>query len=320
MKPFHIKYRPKKWEEVVGQNAIVESIRSEIPNQKFYLLYGMHGTGKTTVAHIIANAVGCKGNGLVEINASSHNKVEDARAIENDCIYFPFEGDVVVYIFDEAHRLTPDAQNVLLTVLEEPPEHVYFIFCSTEPNKLLKTVRSRAAEYEFKPVSPRDISVILDKVLNEENIKLKQKAYKWIVENSEGIPRDALVLLDQIKDLKDLDKIKEIVLLSSESEVAVRELCRLVYKRNNWEGVTKILNTLNEDPERIRRAILGYLSKVVLNSEQPSFFVVEMMEYFLKPFYDSGKPGLVHAIAKVYNSSPNSSVRQFPQKQKILKE
>lgn len=300
MKPFHTKYRPVGWGDMVGQEAIVSSIRETIPSTHFYILYGMRGTGKTTVAYLIANALGCEGTGLVKINAASHNKVEHARQIENDCIYLPFEGKVSVYLFDEAHRMTPEAQNALLTVLEEPPEHAYFIFCSTEPNKILATVKDRAANYEFKPVSKRDISVILDKVCQKEDIDLSKEAYKLVVDNSEGIPRRALVMLDQIKGLDDLEKIKEIILLGSEEEKTIRDLCRLVYKKGNWMEITNTLNKLNDDPERVRRAILGYLSKVLLNNNQPTPFIVDMMQYFLVPFYDTGKPGLVQAIGRAY--------------------
>ncbi len=109
-------------------------------------------------------------------------------------------------------------------------------------------------------------------------------------------------MLDQIKGLDDFEKIKEIILLGSEEEKTIRDLCRLVYKRENWKEVTNILNKLNDDPERIRRAILGYLSKVLLNSGQPTHFIVSMMQHFLVPFYDTGKPGLVQAIGKVYNN------------------
>ena len=92
MKPFHTKYRPSNWKEVIGQDAIVDSIRETIPETHFYILYGMRGTGKTTAAYLIANALGCEGTGLIRINASSQNKVDDARQIENNCIYLPFEG------------------------------------------------------------------------------------------------------------------------------------------------------------------------------------------------------------------------------------
>lgn len=300
MKPFHTKYRPAEWEDMVGQDAIVDSIRDTIPSTHFYILYGMRGTGKTTAARLIANALGCEGHGLITINAATRNKVEHARQIEEDCIYMPLEGPVSVYLFDEAHRLTVDAQNVILTILEEQPPHVYFIFCTTNNTKFLPEVIDRAANYEFKAVSYRDISVILDKVCQKEDIVLQPEAYKMIVDGSEGIPRRALVLLDQIKGLDELEKIKEIILLGSEEEKTIRDLCRLVYKKGNWMEITTTLNKLKDDPERIRRAILGYLSKVLLNSNQPTPFIVSMMQHFLVPFYDTGKPGLVQAIGKAY--------------------
>ena len=307
--PLHLKYRPQEFNDVIGQDAIVESIRQTIPNQKFYLLYGLRGTGKTTLAYLIANTLGCEGKGLVRINASSRNKVEDARAIENDCNYLPFEGKVSVYIFDESHRLTPDAQNALLTVLEEPPSHVYFIFCSTEPNKLLATVRSRAASYEFKAVSNRDISVILDKVCQKENIKLSEEVCKLIVDNSEGIPRNALVMLDQVKGLENIEKINEIILLSSEDESDVRELCRVVFKGEKWKEALRLVDRLNSDPEKIRRALLGYLSAVLRmkfsksENVKPDPRVIKMMDLFLVPFYDTGLPGLIHALAKIFSKT-----------------
>ncbi len=309
MKPFHTKYRPIEWVDMIGQDAIVSSIRETIPNTHFYILYGMRGTGKTTAAYLIANSLGCEGTGLIKINAASRNKVDDARAIENDCMYLPFEGKVSVYIFDESHRLTPDAQNALLTVLEEPPSHVYFIFCSTEPNKILATVKSRAAKYEFKPVSKRDISVILDKVCQKEDIDLSKEAYKLIVDNSEGIPRNALVILEQVKGLEDIEKIKEIILLSSEDEADVRELCRVVFKGEKWKDALRLVDKLNADPERIRRALLGYLSSVLkmkFNKDEyakPDLRVIKMMNLFLVPFYDTGVPGLIHALARIFSKS-----------------
>ncbi len=309
MRPFHTKYRPTEWVDMVGQGAIIDSICDTIPNTHFYILYGMRGTGKTTAAYLIANSLGCKGSGLIKINAATRNKVEHARQIEEDCIYMPLEGPVSVYLFDESHRLTNDAQNVILTILEEQPPHVYFIFCTTNNTKFLPEVIDRAANYEFKALSKRDISVILDKVCQKEGIILQPEAYKMIVDNSEGIPRRALVLLDQIKGLDELEKIKEIVLLSSEDEADVRELCRVVFKGERWKDALRLVDKLNADPEKIRRALLGYLSSVLrmkFNNDEyakPDLRVIKMMNLFLVPFYDTGISGLIHALARIFSKS-----------------
>ena len=215
------KFRPLKFEDMVGQEHITKTIKNQIMAGRVghaYLLNGGRGTGKTTTAKILARAVNCLNpqNGepcneceickaalagsltdIVEMDAASNNSVEDIRAIRDEVNFLPTLAKYRVYIIDEVHMLSTGAFNALLKTLEEPPAHVKFILATTEPQKLPATILSRCQRFDFKKISNEDIMKRLEYVCKESNIEISKEALKLIALLSEGAMRDALSILER---------------------------------------------------------------------------------------------------------------------------
>ncbi|MCQ3035580.1 MAG: DNA polymerase III subunit gamma/tau, partial [Bacilli bacterium] len=214
-------YRPQTFEEVAGQTHIVKTLKNALENNKIahaYLFCGPRGTGKTTMAKLLAKALNCECgighqcnecnsckeimNGthpdVIEIDAASNNGVEQVRDLINKVNYLPLEGKYKVYIIDEVHMMTTSAFNALLKTLEEPPAHVIFILATTEPHNIIPTILSRCQRYDFTKVSDIDISGRLVTVLDQEGIQYEDGAIDAIVSLADGGMRDALSILDQV--------------------------------------------------------------------------------------------------------------------------
>ena len=154
---FYTKYRPQTWDEVAGQAHITRTLMNALDNSEVahaLLFAGKHGTGKTTVARILARELGAVGSDLVEIDAASNRGIDDARRLKESTFFVPINGPVKVFILDEAHMLTKEANNALLKTLEEPPPHVKFLLATTDPQKLPVTVLSRCLQFNLKNMLP----------------------------------------------------------------------------------------------------------------------------------------------------------------------
>lgn len=215
------KYRPKVFDDVLGQNHITETLKNQVISGRLshaYLFTGTHGTGKTTCAKILSRAVNCQDpqNGnpcnrcpaclgiesgsivdVMEIDAASNNGVDNIRALRDDSIYSPASVKKRVYIVDEVHMLSTAAFNALLKIMEEPPEHLMFILATTELNKVPATILSRCQRFSFKRITPEDIAQRLQYVARQENIGLEPGAASLLARLSDGAMRDALSLMDQ---------------------------------------------------------------------------------------------------------------------------
>ncbi|MCR5337965.1 MAG: DNA polymerase III subunit gamma/tau [Lachnospiraceae bacterium] len=215
------KFRPGTFDEVKGQDAIVETLRNQLKNERVghaYLFCGTRGTGKTTIAKIMAKAVNCENMqdgdpcgecrmckaiaagasmNVIEMDAASHRGVEDIRQIVEEISYTPAEGNYRVYIIDEVHMLTNEAFNALLKTLEEPPAYVIFILATTEANKIPITVLSRCQRYDFKRIYIDTITDRLKDLMEREGIEAEEKALRYVARMGDGSMRDALSLLEQ---------------------------------------------------------------------------------------------------------------------------
>lgn len=214
-------YRPKSFNDIVGQEHIVRTLKNQIESQNVghaYLFCGTRGTGKTSTAKIFSRAVNCtdlhdnepcnecescreiledKTMDVVEIDAASNNSVDDIRELRENVKYSPSKSKYKVYIIDEVHMLSQGAFNALLKTLEEPPSYVIFILATTEPHKIPATILSRCQRFDFKRVTVKDISSRMKYICEKEGIEADDKALNLIARNSQGALRDALSILDQ---------------------------------------------------------------------------------------------------------------------------
>ena len=215
------KYRPQTFDDVAGQMAVTQTLKTQLLSGKMshaYLFTGSRGTGKTTCAKILAKAVNClepvDGNpcnrcaackaidsgscmDVLEIDAASNNGVDNVRDLRDDAIYTPSQVKKRVYIIDEVHMLSISAFNALLKIIEEPPEHLLFILATTELHKVPATILSRCQRFSFRRISQEDIAARLQYVAYQENIDMDESAARVLARMADGAMRDGLSLLDQ---------------------------------------------------------------------------------------------------------------------------
>lgn len=219
------KYRPKTFDDVCGQQIVVQTLKNVIKNNKLthaYLFIGPRGTGKTSIAKIFAKTINClephdgiscekcdmcvsnntnENVDIIEMDAASNNGVDEIREIRNHITLLPTVSKYKIYIIDEVHMLTQGAFNALLKTLEEPPEHIIFVLATTEPQKIPLTIMSRCQSFEFKPISTSIIKDRLKYISEKENIKIDDESLDLIAEESNGGLRDAVSMLDQLNEI-----------------------------------------------------------------------------------------------------------------------
>ena len=261
------KFRPRRFDEIVGQEHIIKTIKNEIINDRVghaYLFNGGRGTGKTSAAKILARAVNCLNpkdgepcneceickaaldgslTDIVEMDAASNNSVEDVRAIRDEVNFLPTLAKYRVYIIDEVHMLSIGAFNALLKTLEEPPAHVKFILATTEPQKLPATILSRCQRFDFKKLSTENIGKRLNYVCDESKIDITPEAKKLISILAEGAMRDALSILERCMQEEGKiteDLVKELVGIPKTE--SVYNITKSILEKD----YTKALNCINE--------------------------------------------------------------------------
>lgn len=256
------RYRPQRFKEVVGQSHVVKTLSNALKQGKLshaLLFSGIKGTGKTTVARIVAKALNCKNlqnqyepcneclncieinKGIyvdvIEIDAASNRGIDQIRDLIENLKYSPAKGKAKVYIIDEAHMLTKEASNALLKSLEEPPSHVYFILATTEPNKLLPTILSRCQRYDFKRLDSALITKYLTEICQKENYEIETSALEIIAKEAQGSIRDALSLLDQAMAYGVKTKEELISAFGWHEASLVEELAKILLERNLKEAL-----------------------------------------------------------------------------------
>lgn len=286
-------YRPQKFADVVGQEHIIKTLQNAIKLNKVahaYLFCGPRGTGKTTLAKIMAKAMNCekgptiepcgeceicqgitKGtiSDVVEIDAASNNGADDIRALRSTVKFLPSQGKYKVYIIDEVHMLSDAAFNALLKTLEEPPAHVIFILATTEPYKLPNTILSRCQRFDFQSISIDDILKRLKIVASDENVKITEEALHQIAISAEGGMRDALSLFDQCISFSQNPEITidDVLAVSGNiSYVKIIELLNACISKDETNAITLLDNIIKEGKEvpRIINDVILFLRDLLL--------------------------------------------------------
>jgi DNA polymerase III delta prime subunit len=229
---------------------------------------------------------------------NQHNYFAIADMGETSNRQYKSKANPIPLLVSNCHASTKDFQNAMLKILEEPPRGVYFILCTTEPEKLLKTIKTRATTYTVSPLRKHDMVALIDWVLKSENIVLTDKVKGAVMFAAEGCARKALVILDQIIDIPEEEKQLEAIAENTPEEVLVIELCRKIIARESgaerWKGLSTMLKGIDQEAESIRRAILGYLTTVLLSSKgDEAKKVALLISEFSNNYYDSGKAGLI---------------------------
>jgi DNA polymerase-3 subunit gamma/tau len=295
------KYRPSTFEKVMGNDAVVSSLSKMLTNlttcPHSFLLTGPTGCGKTTIGRIISNELGCKGSDLRENNTADFRGIDTVREIISNSSFKPLEGACRVWIIDECHKMTNDAQNALLKILEDTPNHVYFILCTTEPQKLLQTIKGRCQTFQLNVLSDDQMRILLRKIVREEKEMVEKEVFDQIVQDSLGHPRNAINILEQVLSVEP-DLRLEIAKKTAERQSQSIELCRALIKRESWKKIIQILDGLkDQEAEDIRRVVLGYCQAILL--KESNDFAARIIEEFWEPFYNVGFPGLVYSCYSI---------------------
>jgi DNA polymerase-3 subunit gamma/tau len=286
------KWRPQGWDEVIGQEHVVQTLRNAVSADRVahaYLFAGPRGTGKTTTARILAKAVNCLDKDLanrpcnqcehcqavnqgrfldlIEIDAASNTSVDDVRDLRDRINFSPNQGRYKVYIIDEVHMLSTAAFNALLKTLEEPPAHAIFILATTEVHKIPATVLSRCQRHEFRRIPVKEIVENLQKLAVEEKIAVEPEALNLVARQATGSMRDAISLLDQLASAGDSITLRLAQdVMGTATNQAVLEVIEAMIKKQSKEGLEAIHRSLDagSDPRQFARQIVEYLRSLLL--------------------------------------------------------
>jgi len=298
MTELYKKYRPTKFEDLVGfkDKSIVQKVEDNtVPHAM--LITGPSGCGKTTIARIFRRALKCSKHDFME---AAPRKVDDIRAINRQIHQAPMKGKCRIWLIDEAHKLTSDAQDEFLKTLEDTPSHVYFILTTTDPQKLKKTVRNRCMEIVVHPLSDKDALQLIDSVCDKENKNLLKEVADKIVDNSEGSPRKMLVYLDKVIGLEKKSEMLQAIVTATAEVQGIAIARALFNKSTKWNTMASILKeTAGEEPEQIRWMVLGYAKAVMLGGGPLSGRAYNVIDIFGANFYDTKHAGLVSACYEI---------------------
>ena len=335
--PLYRKYRPQKLEEIVGQSHIKKALTNAISMGRIshaYLFTGPRGTGKTSTARIFAKSLNCKEGptitpcgvcenckditnsvpmDVIEIDAASNRKVEDAQNILEKVMYAPVNSRYKIYIIDEVHMLSNTAFNALLKTLEEPPKNVVFILATTEVHKVLDTIKSRCQRFDFKRITTDDIVKHLRYISDKENINITDEALFTIAKNSAGGMRDSIALLDQLSILDGENAISTDDINNLLGRISFDTLNSLAQQiiTSNPQGAIEVLENIynsGNEPSQILENLLGYFKNllIVKNCKPEIIFeLTQLNEAQIKELQNQSQDLETHQITFLIEKTSN---------------
>lgn len=287
------KHRPTEFCEILGQPAAAKSLAAmsdggKIPHS--ILFTGPSGTGKTTAARILRAKLKCHDHDFIEMDGASSRGIDDARRIRQDVHLAPMIGKSRVWLIDEAHKLTNDAQNALLKTLEDTPRHSYIFLASSEPNKLLEAIRTRCMVVAMKAIDAAAMKLLISTTLKKEKARLPAGVVDKIIEASNGSARKAMVKLEACLLLDDEREQMELAGDEKDTAKGIEVALHLVgYKgKTDWKKVAGLLREIKDDPETVRRIILTVCANECLKAGNLSTRAAKVMNCMRDPLFDAG--------------------------------